>query len=354
MLRSYIEFAQKGASVSRTTDQKEAFETIDEFSNIVAEFLENSGYKIKRQVGCSDYRIDIAIENPNAEGEFIAGIECDGLSYIQAKTVRDRDHLRKNVLENMGWNLYRVWSTECYRNMNAEKEALLNFVRSAFEKNGNVTHAVKQSNEDKMDFAVEEIASDTSDSVQATSTQNPYGFDYYKEANWWDTKHFGSYDNLTRISENILYIVSVEQPIHMDLLYKRLGSSFTAGKATENVKIAIDAAIARKLKGSVVVDKDRFVRLLPLTPISVRIPQAYATPRPMEFIHTEEVALAMVKIINNSFGITKEDLASECAGVFGFERKGAKIKAKTEAAIRYLVDSGKVKIIDGKVQLTGE
>ena len=238
--------------------------------------------------------------------------------------------------------------------MNAEKEALLNFVRSAFEKNGNVTHAVKQSNEDKMDFAVEEIASDTSDSVQATSTQNPYGFDYYKEANWWDTKHFGSYDNLTRISENILYIVSVEQPIHMDLLYKRLGSSFTAGKATENVKIAIDAAIARKLKGSVVVDKDRFVRLLPLTPISVRIPQAYATPRPMEFIHTEEVALAMVKIINNSFGITKEDLASECAGVFGFERKGAKIKAKTEAAIRYLVDSGKVKIIDGKVQLTGE
>ena len=82
----------------------------------------------------------------------------------------------------------------------------------------------------------------------------------------------------------------------MDLLYKRLGSSFTAGKATENVKIAIDAAIARKLKGSVVVDKDRFVRLLPLTPISVRIPQAYATPRPMEFIHTEEVALAMVKI----------------------------------------------------------
>lgn len=69
---------------------------------------------------------------------------------------------------------------------------------------------------------------------------------------------------------------------------------------------------------------------------------------------TEEVSLAMIQIINNSFGISEEDLASECARVLGFERKGPKIKAKTDAAIKYLIDRNVIKTIDGKIQLTGE
>ena len=167
----------------------------------------------------------------------------------------------------------------------------------------------------------------------------------------WNTPHSDSYDNLTRISENVRYIVSVEQPMHMELLYKRMGPSFTAGKATEAVKRTIDEAIAKRLNGQVIIDNERFIRLLPETPIVVRIPERYETPRPMEYIHTEEAATAMIQIIQHSFGITIEDLATECARAFGFERKGPKIKQKTDAAINYLVKMGRVKIIDGKAQL---
>lgn len=351
MLRSYIEFARKGSSALKPTEKEEAFEAVDEFCNIVAEFLENKGYKIQKHVGCSDYKIDIAIENPDVDGEFIAGIECDGISYVQAKTARDRDHLRKTVLENMGWNMYRVWSTEWYRNPKAEGEALLSFVKSVFDESGNPTHAIKQSNEADTDISIDVIATEDVKSIEKSNTQNPYGFAYYREANWYDAKHSDPYDNLTRICESIIYIVSVEQPIHMELLYKRLGPAFTAGKATENVRNTIDNVIAGMLNDRVAIDDDNFVRLLPLSPITVRIPGEHDTPRPMEFISTEEVALAMIGIISNSFGITEEDLASECARVFGFERKGPKIKAKTDAAIKYLVDKGRIKIIDGKAQL---
>lgn len=354
MLRSYIEFARKGSSVLKPAEKEEAFETVDEFCNFVAEFLENNGYKVQKQVGCSDYKIDIAIENPDVDGEFIAGIECDGISYVQAKTARDRDHLRRTVLENMGWNLYRVWSTEWCRNPKSEGEALISFIQSVFDKNGNATHTVKQSNENDTGVSIDAIATEAVKPIEKMSTQNPYGFAYYKEAYWWDTEHSGSHDNLTRISENILYIVSVEQPMHMELLYKRLGPSFTTGKATEGVRKTIDEAISKKLSGRVVIDSDKFIRELPLSPITVRIPGEYDTPRPMEFISTEEVALAMIRIISNSFGITEEDLASECARVFGFERKGPKIKAKTDAAIKYLEDNFKIRIIDGKAQIIGD
>ena len=141
--------------------------------------------------------------------------------------------------------------------------------------------------------------------------------------------------------------------MHMELLYKRMGPSFTTGKATESVRSTIDEAISKKLNGQVCIDSDNFIRLLPETPIVVRIPERYDTPRPMEYIHTEEVASAMIRIIEHSFGITTEDLSTECARAFGFERKGPKIKQKTDAAIEYLIRTGKVKLIDGKAQLVG-
>lgn len=353
MLRSYIEFARQGTGMLKPVEKKEMFETEDDFCKVIITFLEKHGYEVQTQIGCSDYKIDIAIVNPKAEGEFIAGIECDGFSYIHAKTARDRDHLRKTILQSMGWNLYRVWSTEWVRNPVAEGEALLNFIQSVVDQDGKVIHSVKNSNDDTATAPLDQIASEFEKPMQKQSSDNPYGFAYYKEAYWWDAPHSETDDNLTRISENIKYIVSVEQPIHMELLYKRMGPSFTTGKATEGVKNTIDEAITKRLNGQVKIDSDRFISLLPEIPIIARVPELYDTPRPMEYIHTKEIATAMIRIIECSFGITMEDLSTECAHAFGFERKGPKIKQKTDAAIDYLVKNGIVKFIDGKAQLVG-
>lgn len=354
MLRSYIEYARKGTSALRPVERDETFGLEDNFCEIIVNFLEEYGYSIEKQVGCSDYKIDIAVKNPNAEGEFIAGIECDGLSYIHAKTARDRDHLRRRVLQNMGWNLYRIWSTEWNRNPQAEGQALLDFLNSVYDKNGEVIHSMKQSNAEEVDISIETIATESSKVTQKFTSTNPYGFVFYKEANWRETNHSSSRDNFTYISENILNIVNIEQPIHLEMLYKRMKPSFTTGKTTDSVKRIIDKVITEKLSGRVVVDKEYFVRLLPLTQITVRIPKGYEMPRPIEYIHTEEVATAMIKIIESSFGITEEDLASECARSFGFERKGSKIKVKTDAAIKWLIDNKRIRIIDGKAQLIGD
>lgn len=353
MLRSYIEFAQQGTSALKPIEHDGAFELKDDFCKVIVNFLKKHGYSVETEIGCSDYKIDFAVVNPDVEGEYIAGIECDGLSYVQAKTARDRDHLRRTILQNMGWNLYRIWSTEWVRNPAAEGEALLSFLSSVVGKDGKVHHAMKDSNNEGTNTAIDQIASETAKAVQKQSSTNPYGFSYYKEANWWDTPRSCSNDNLTGISENVRYIVSVEQPMHMELLYKRMGPSFTAGKATEGVRSTIDEAISERLSGQVLIDGDNFIWLLPKTSAVVRIPGKYDTPRPMEYIHTEEVANAMIRIIEHSFGITIEDLSTECARAFGFERKGPKIKQKTDAAIDYLIKTGKVIIIDGKPQLAG-
>lgn len=67
MLRSYIEYAMKGTVALKAVENSESFEAEDDFCEVIAKFLEEHGFNIKRKVGCSDYKIDIAIVNPNKD-----------------------------------------------------------------------------------------------------------------------------------------------------------------------------------------------------------------------------------------------------------------------------------------------
>jgi len=54
----------------------------------------------------------LAVRDPEVPGRYLIGIECDGAAYHSASTARDRDRLRQTVLESLGWQLERVWSTD--------------------------------------------------------------------------------------------------------------------------------------------------------------------------------------------------------------------------------------------------
>lgn len=130
MLRSYMEFACHGGAALTSAGQSRK---PDEFADAVYRYLCERGYRARQYVGCSGYRIDIAVEHPALKDQFAAGIECDGLSYASARTARDRDRLRGAVLKSRGWELYRVWSAEWYRNPELEAEKLVTFIERAIE-----------------------------------------------------------------------------------------------------------------------------------------------------------------------------------------------------------------------------
>ena len=55
---------------------------------------------------------------------FLLGVECDGASYHSAKSARDRDRLRQGVLEGLGWEIHRIWSTNWFQDPRSEVERL--------------------------------------------------------------------------------------------------------------------------------------------------------------------------------------------------------------------------------------
>ena len=85
------------------------------------------GFEVESQVGCSGYKIDLAIICPKTRN-YILGIECDGEIYHSGKTARERDRLRQEVLENKGWKIHRIWGYDWLENRNEQLEKIKNFL----------------------------------------------------------------------------------------------------------------------------------------------------------------------------------------------------------------------------------
>ena len=128
-LRSYIDYAISGNSTLIKDYTAEMAK--DSFVSAVASYLNKKGYQTQLNVGNSEYKISIAVMNPDNSNQYLVGIECDGRVYHDARTAKDRDDIRPRVLSNMGWNMYHLWSAEWFRNPESEKTKLLSFIKRA-------------------------------------------------------------------------------------------------------------------------------------------------------------------------------------------------------------------------------
>jgi len=61
--------------------------------------------------------------------------ECDGATYHSALSVRDRDRIRQEILESLGWRgrIWRIWSTDWFRTPRQETEKLISFLEDLRE-----------------------------------------------------------------------------------------------------------------------------------------------------------------------------------------------------------------------------
>ncbi|MDA0934602.1 MAG: DUF4011 domain-containing protein, partial [Planctomycetota bacterium] len=124
-LKTFLDYASRGpAAIAEAVEVRTDAEYGSPFEAEVAAALRARGHDVELQVGCSGYRIDLAVRDPERPGRFLLGIECDGASYHSARTARDRDRLRAAVLERLGWTLCRIWSTDWWRDRVQELERL--------------------------------------------------------------------------------------------------------------------------------------------------------------------------------------------------------------------------------------
>ncbi len=81
----------------------------------LAERLRAHGLVVHERVGSSADPVDLAVEDPQDPGRLLLAVESDGPEYAAMRTPRDRDRLRAEHLERLGWRHLRVWSTDVFR-----------------------------------------------------------------------------------------------------------------------------------------------------------------------------------------------------------------------------------------------
>lgn len=149
-LRDFLAYCESG-KLHQTIEETDRPPDSD-FEISVMEALGAHGFVCVPQVGIAGFFIDIAVRDPGNPGSYLMGIECDGATYHSAKSVRDRDRLRQNVLENLGWNIQRIWSTDWFKNPNSQIEPIVTELRKLQTEPVSVDGATIFSDDDAAEF----------------------------------------------------------------------------------------------------------------------------------------------------------------------------------------------------------
>jgi predicted nucleic acid-binding Zn ribbon protein len=341
MLRQYIEFAINGDIVLqndlRLMDLNESGVFFEE---AIKEFLVKNGYHVAQNVGCSEYRIDLAVKHPALSDRYVLGIECDGFIYNRARTARERDRLRSDVLMSMAWKLYRIWSVDWIKDSLTEGNKLISVIEDAIENYGIINKA-EENDIDGDGLNPDDFVIIDDDFESPSDSDNPYGFSPEKQTR---------YSSLPRDSRGylsledcIMLLVSEQFPIHYELVCQKLASLLGGKKASDMVRRNVNRGL-RNL-GSKIVRKNNFLYPAGHSTIKVKAP----TTRKINHISIDEIAEAMCVIADKSYGLSRSDLYVTTSRVFGFNRTGRNISAIMESACDFLIDSGKAKEVDEKI-----
>ncbi len=140
-LGDYLDYAEHGPSVLAEQIKNANLRAVDgelrfdsPFEESVYQALQAHGMQLATQVGCSGYRIDLAVRDPHNPTRYLLGIECDGATYHSSATARDRDRLRQRQLETMGWRIIRIWSRDWVRNPMQQVQRVLDAIAEAEKK----------------------------------------------------------------------------------------------------------------------------------------------------------------------------------------------------------------------------
>ncbi|WP_433790513.1 DUF4011 domain-containing protein [Actinoplanes sp. CA-252034] len=122
-LAAYLDYATRGEAALNLEDPRPDQQT--PFEDSVRDVIRAWGYRVRTRVGTGAFRIDLAVRlSARRNAPFALGIECDGTTYDSAPAARDRDRLREQVLESLGWKLHRIWGTAWYLDREHEERRL--------------------------------------------------------------------------------------------------------------------------------------------------------------------------------------------------------------------------------------
>lgn len=249
-LKNYLDFAIRGPRALVEQSLPTGMEPDSPFERQVISQLRERGWEVHPQVGVSGYRIDIGVVDKRAPGRYLLGVECDGATYHSGATVRDRDRLRHLILEGLGWQLHRIWSTDWWRNPREPMAKLIERLEALMSVDPDEVKeevvqplaAVEESQEEGMVYA----------SLPTEAESAPVReLNVYRETEVIGGAYEAFYDPASRTAQasQLAHVVEVEGPIAESVLIRRVarawGQSRTGRRVEERLRGLVSQMLVR-------------------------------------------------------------------------------------------------------------
>ena len=330
ILKRFLEFAKHGQTEDSSPTGLEADTPFEED---VAEAIRRHGFLADPQVGSAGFRIDIGVRHPDKPSTYLLAVECDGATYHSALWARERDRLRQDVLEHLGWRFHRVWSSDWFYDRATETERLLAALASAREaadagiriSGANQTRpaSVPEIEPGPMDIEIPE---------RVERQMPPYRRAIFQTGSYQEPHEVA----ITALSGLVYRIVDAEGPVHVEEVARRLAACYGKEKAGSRILSVTQAALSSLLQqdGRMRTD-DGFwftATQADAPPVRDRSAESGATLKAASISILEIDAALRIAREDNAGGDDAE-LVRAAARLMGFRRVGSELHARISGRI---------------------
>jgi very-short-patch-repair endonuclease len=334
-LHRYLDFAARGqAALALDLDDSE-LDAESPFEEEVLRVIRSWGYNAVPQVGAAGYRVDIGVTHPTETGRYALGIECDGAMYHSSQVARDRDRLRQEVLEGLGWTLHRIWGTSWYRDRAGQEARLRDAIEAAVQ--GDAPAPRKRRLEPAPDWTDEVFEVTPADErpewakVYAVASLRP------PSSRTLEMHDPSAQPELRRMIEEVVF---VEGPVSRELVLRRLREAWGVGRTGSRIRAAFDQAIRDlRARGRLVESEKDFLMADGGDPDRVRLPDGddATTRRRIDEVPGTELRAAIEHVVDEAKQAGRDELTQAVARLYGWNRRGSDIGPALDRAVTYLM-----------------
>ncbi|TXC75601.1 DUF3320 domain-containing protein [Luteibaculum oceani] len=320
VLKRYLDYAKNG---NQDHSSPTGLEADSPFETDVADVITSLGYDVDLQVGSAGFRIDIGVRNPNYKSQYILAVECDGATYHSSLWARERDRLRQEILENMGWRFHRIWSTDWFYRREDEIKRLKLTLNNLTD---NIKVSVRGANNKAKPITkndrCEEFVFDKPLKIKELTVPK-----YQKAEILIQTDLHPSEVSLEYVSNVVLEIVNAEGPIFINELSRRLASSFGLSRTGNKIKETTLAAVSKLTLSGAIETRDNFVATgnqFMSPPVRDRSEETGSVLK-AENLSKYEVLAANALIIKESGELDIEEKIRVISRLLGYKRVGPEL-----------------------------
>ena len=347
-LKTFLTFADTG---SLDVPSATGLDPQSPFEEEVLERLRAVGYDVEPQVGSCGFYIDMAVRHPADPGRFVLGIECDGAMYHCWRAARDRDKLRQQVLENRGWKLHRIWSTDWFSDPERELRRTVEAIQAALATTDLENHDIPPSASPSVFLEFEELE------TEETTPEAGFASDYTLYEGELPRGARGSdLDQLPAapMGEWIAEIVKVEAPVHCDIVLRRIRERVGVNRAGNRIRDAFERGIRYALATSAVALKGEFLYRVGQTEWLVRSRRDFpAAVKKLEYVADEEIDEAIVSEVVRSYRLYRDEVGLSVARLLGFDRVSSQMLDRLNSRVDALIAAERLTINGSALAVPG-